>query len=399
MSLFGSWTVTPILAQSGKFWFPEQASNFAPGLDWNYLFIYWTCVVFFVIIIGAMLYFMYRFRRRHEHEVPAKSTTHNNTLEMLWSIIPAFLVVYIFWIGFRGYMDMKTIPEENVFPIEVEASKWKWEFLYDGGKTVVAGQSISDSAWQEARKASGGNLSEMEASVLKGLPEMHIPFESEENAPTVVLTMRSIDVLHSFSVPAFRIKQDVVPGRYTKVWFRPNRKGEFTIQCMEYCGDRHSEMWAKVVVESPEEFEAWISDQRDPFKKVRKRLVAEKGEEGLRDEELIVEVGKDLFYTRGCTQCHDATSSERDPAKLPNKGPGFVGNFGTKVQFQDGTEGVVDEAYLRQSILNPQAKIRRGFTGVSMPMQNLKSSDDKMQDEVGAIVEFIKSLKESDGKE
>lgn len=390
--------LTPILAQSGEFWFPEQASTIAPTLDWNYLFIYWTCVVFFVIIIVAMAYFMVRYRRRHEHEVPEKSATHNNALEMLWSIIPAFLVVYMFWIGFRGFMDMRTMPVEGVFPIDVVAKKWNWEFQYDGGKTIVGGRSIEYDPgqgvndWADARSKADGDRLKMDELMLAGMPEMHVPFDPD-NPVKVVLTMRSLDVLHAFSVPAFRVKQDVVPGRFTKLWFEPTQTGRYFIECMEYCGDKHSEMWGVVVVETPEEFAVWIEDQRDPFKKVRKRMEQERGVGGFTNDQLIVEVGHELFRTRGCATCHSAESENRNPDNPdPGRAPGFKGNFGTKVSFQDGSEGVVDEAFIRQSILTPQAKVRRGFTAITMPPQSLKESTDPMKDEVGAIVAFLKSL-------
>lgn len=361
----------PVLAQGvadgGDFWFPAQRSTFAPKLDWDYYFIYYTCIAFFIVIIGAMVYFMFRYRRRDEHEVPAKSATHNNLLEMTWSVIPAFLVVYMFWIGFLGYVDMRTMPE-GAFPIDVKASKWQWQFFYDNGATMATGEIFDQSGarWTDAKaRTKGGTLAEFEGAVLDGVAEAHVPFDPE-NPQKVVLNMTSVDVLHCFSIPAFRVKQDVVPGRYTKLWFQPTAEGTYTVQCMEYCGLHHSEMYAKIVVESPEKFAQWLEDMRDPYRR-------------LKTEDPTV-VGEDLYRTRGCAQCHNLTAEPK-----ANGGPGFVGSYGKMVEFTDGTSRLMDDQYIRDSIVNPQGQIRKGYSGI-MPNLGLNERD------IHALTMFIKKL-------
>lgn len=370
VNMIASLGLRPILAQGiadgGDFSFPRQGSTIAAKLDWDYYFITWTSLVFFVIIIATMIYFMIRYRRRDEHEVPQKSATHNNTLEMAWSIIPAFLVVYMFWIGFQGYMDMRTMPED-AFKIDVVGQKWRWEFLYDNGKTSVGGEPIDvkGERWKEARTKGEGNLGKFEEAILRGAPEAHVPFDPKR--PTkVVLNMTSMDVLHCFSIPAFRNKQDVVPGRYTKLWFEPTAEGTYTVQCMEYCGLQHSEMFAKVVVESPEKFAVWIEEMRDPYKR-------------LKTTDPVV-VGEDLYTKRGCVQCHNL-----DATPKPNGGPGFVGAFGKEVEFNDGTKRLMDENYIHDSILNPQMQVRKGFSGIMPSFQGLLNERD-----IHAITMFIK---------
>ena len=219
-----------------SFFFPVQNSTFAPTVDALFYLIFWISTFFFVLIMGLMVFFMIKYRRIDGVE-PEQSPGHNTTLELSWSILPALIVLVIFGWGFAGYVDMRTPPEDS-YEINVTASMWSWQFRYPTG-------AISD--------------------------KLHIPV----NTPVKVI-MQSKDVLHSLFVPAFRVKQDVVPGRYTGLWFEAKNPGVFDLFCAEYCGKKHSDMITKVVVHNTDpnstdlnadpNFDTWLADASDPIK-------------------------------------------------------------------------------------------------------------------------------------
>lgn len=188
---------------SDAFWFPEQASNFAPAVDSLYMFIFWVSAFFFAGIVGAMTYFVIKYRRKGKEIVVEPSPSHNTMIEILWSVLPSFLLLYMFWAGAEGYFESR-VPREDAEEIQVRAFRWNWEFTYPDG-------DVSS--------------------------ELHLVY----NRPTK-LVMRSDDVLHSLYIPAFRQKMDVVPGRYTYAYFQPTEAGKFRLACTEYCGDEHSRM-------------------------------------------------------------------------------------------------------------------------------------------------------------
>ncbi len=187
----------------GDYWFPEKASTFAGEVDWLFYFIFWVCVFFFVIIIGVMIGFVVKFRKRPGHEAPIPSPSHNTTLEILWSVLPSFLLVFMFVAGTSGYFKQR-IPPDDAYEIYVEASQFSWAFETEEGDITQ---------------------------------DLHLvvnqPFR---------LKMQSKDVLHSMFVPAFRQKMDVVPGRFAEFWVTPTKEGTFRLYCTEYCGDGHSLM-------------------------------------------------------------------------------------------------------------------------------------------------------------
>jgi cytochrome c oxidase subunit 2 len=189
----------------GGFWLPEQASDAASGVDNLFSFIFWISLFFFALIVILMLVFVVRYRRREGVE-PEPSPSHNTALEVTWTVIPLLLVMVIFAWGFKVYIDMRT-PPANSYEVQVTGQKWKWLFTYPTGHVDE---------------------------------ELHVPVDQP-----VRLVMTSEDVIHSFYVPAFRIKQDVVPGRYSKVWFRATKVGTYQIFCAEYCGTGHSDMLAR----------------------------------------------------------------------------------------------------------------------------------------------------------
>ena len=306
-----------------SFWLPEQASTSAPGIDFVFDFVLWLSVFFFLLIVILMVLFVIRHRAKDPGEM-GPPIHHNNILEFTWTAIPTLLVVFIFWVGFRGFLDLST-PPANAYEIQVTGQQWQWLFTYPTG--YVDG-------------------------------ELHVPVDQP-----VQLVMTSDDVIHSFFIPSFRVKRDVFPGRYSKVWFQAVEPGTYRIFCAEYCGTQHSTMLANCVVHPPGEFEPWLE-------KASNFLDTVTPEEG----------GKMLFSMRGCTQCHNVTEQNKI-------GPGLGGLFGKSRTFQDGTSMVADENYIRQSILEPQAHIVAGFDPV-MPSQQGRLNEQ----ELGALIAYIKTL-------
>jgi cytochrome c oxidase subunit 2 len=322
--------VAPPPHPGGSFWLPVQGSTKAPEVDSLFHFITGISLFFFVLIVGLIVWFLIQYRRRPGIE-PQPSPHHNTVLELSWSILPSLLLVVMFYRGFTSYMDMRT-PPDGAMEINVNAKKWSWLFTYSNG-------------WGE--------------------PELHVP----RDVP-VTLVMTSEDVIHSLFIPAFRVKMDVVPGRYTKLWFNATEVGEFTLFCTEYCGTRHSDMLAKVVVhDSVAEYQQWLEKASDPYT----------DQDG--QPRPLAEVGA-MFYTkRGCIQCLSTDGSAKT-------GPTFKGTFGTTQKMTDGTDVVIDENYVRESILNPMAKVRGGFRPVMPTFQGQLKDQD-----IGAIIAYMKSLK------
>jgi len=319
-----------------SFFFPVQNSTFAPSIDALFYFIFWVSTFFFVLIITLMVAFVIKYRRVEGVE-PASSPGHNTALELSWSILPALIVLVIFGWGFATYVDMRTPPEDS-YEINVTASMWSWQFRYPSG-------AISS--------------------------ELHVPV----NTPVKVI-LQSKDVLHSFFVPAFRIKQDVVPGRYTGAWFEAKTPGTFRLFCAEYCGQKHSDMITKVIVHNTDpastdlndhpNFATWLADASDPIK----------------DNEPLYEGGKRVTEILGCVQCHSNDGSKK-------VGPSFKGTFGTKQKLSTGKTITVDENYIRQSILDPTSQIRSGFD------PKMPSFKGTIKDEwIDAVIAYLKHLKE-----
>ncbi|TWT99868.1 Cytochrome c oxidase subunit 2 precursor [Botrimarina colliarenosi] len=331
----------PLLA---GFWFRDAASTGAADVDWLYFFILWLSVFFFFLITALTVAFVARYYARPGHAAE-HTPHHNNALEAAWSIFPGFLVVAIFYWGFTGYLDLRT-PPENAYEIRVVAKKWNWSFMYPNG--------VVD-------------------------PNLHVPADQP-----VKLVMSSDDVLHSLYIPAFRVKMDVVPGRYSTLWFEATKPNDesydqaidatttgsdengYDLFCTEYCGQGHSAMLAKVIVHKSGTFETWLEDAAkiDPASSP-------------------VELGKDIWKYRGCAQCHSV-----DGAK--GTGPTWKDTYGTE-QATDKGEVTVDENYIRESILNPMAKIRDGYKGV-MPSYQGQLKDA----EIASVIWYIKSLKEGE---
>lgn len=316
-------TAGPAVAQGGGAWLPRQSSTVAAEVDATWALVYWISAFFFVLITFLVVWFVLRFRSREGHRAE-RTATHNTPLEVFWSVIPLAIVVVLFWQGFATYVNMAT-PPQNSYEIQVRAQKWNWEFTYPNGHISA---------------------------------ELHVPIDTP-----VRLVMTSVDVIHSFFVPEFRVKQDVVPGRYSSVWFEATLPGEYDLFCSEYCGKDHSAMLAKVVVHEPGMFETWLAEAADIFK-----------------DRALWEVGELLYNQRGCKQCHSVDGS-------PNTGPTFLGVWGSEHELADGSRVLVDENYVRESMLYPQAKVVAGYEPV-MPTYQGRLKDE----EITAIIEYLKTL-------
>ena len=309
----------------GSFWMPVEASSGAGPVDRIFGFIFWVSVFFFVLIVALMVAFVIRYRRRPGREDAETSPRHNTALELTWTLIPIAIVVFIFVWGFKVYLDLNT-PPANSYEVLVTGQKWKWLFTYPNGHVDE---------------------------------DLHVPLDTP-----IRLVMTSEDVIHGFYIPAFRLKRDVLPGRYVKVWFRAVRAGEYQIYCTQYCGTGHSDMWAKVVVHEPGGFERWLEEASNFLKTMAP-----------------AEAGEKLYRTRGCAQCHSVDGKG-------GTGPTFRALFGHAVPIEGGKTVSADEDYIRESILDPQAKIALGFQPV-MPTFKGRLKDQ----EITAIIEYLKTLK------
>jgi cytochrome c oxidase subunit 2 len=321
--LLAGTSVGPEPGDGSSFWMPPQVSTVAQGVDWLFNFILAISIFFFLLIVVLMVVFVLRYRRR-EGTAAQASPTHNLALELTWTGIPIVLVIIIFFFGFKGYLDMAT-PPANAYQVLVEGQKWNWSFTYPNGYVDA---------------------------------DLHVPV----NRP-VQLVMSSADVIHSLYVPAFRIKMDVVPGRYSKAWFEATEPGEYDLFCAEYCGTSHSDMIAHVVVHPVGEFEKWLEQASDFLETMTP-----------------VDAGRKLFQVRGCQQCHSVDGSAKT-------GPSLLGVFGHEQALADGSTVVADENYIRESILEPQAKVVAGYDPV-MPTYQGRLNDR----EIMAVIEYLKSL-------
>ncbi|MGE0763595.1 MAG: cytochrome c oxidase subunit II [Bdellovibrionales bacterium] len=316
------------VAQASTF-MPVQGTQIAKHVDSLYSFLVWVSFISCVLVIGGFIYFSLKYKRRSNND-KTPYISHNTTLEFLWSFIPFVIFMIVFGWGFYIYKEMRTMPKDGL-EVLVEGQKWNWTFYYKSGK-VSAGELV----------------------VPVGTP--------------VKLVMTSKDVLHSFFIPAFRNKQDVVPGRYTALWFNADKKGDFQVFCTEYCGDQHSAMLARLKVLSREDYEQWL--QNDPYKGMT-----------------MAEVGQKVFAAR-CVACHSLTIESSAAKAVTQIAPGWKGLAGNQRKMADGTSVTADDNYLRESILNPNAKTVAGFAP-AMPT----FAGQLTEQEIMSVIELIKSTK------
>jgi cytochrome c oxidase subunit 2 len=301
--------------------FPDVASNFAGDVDALYFFLVALSVFFTVLIFGGCAYFAVKYRRKHAAEVPPH--LHDSmALEIVWSVIPFFLTMIMFAWGavlfFRAYN-----PPKGAMEMYAVGKQWMWKTQHPEGHREIN--------------------------------ELHVPV-----GRPVKMTMTSEDVIHSFYIPAFRIKKDVVPGAYSTMWFQPTKVGKYHLFCAEYCGNQHSGMIGWVHVMEPADYEAWLA--------------------GIQRGESMAQAGERLFGRLGCASCHKEDNTGRCPT--------LKEVFNKPVLLQNGQRVIVDESYLRESILKPNAKLVAGYQNVEMPtFQGQVSEDGILQ-----IIAYIKSL-------
>lgn len=308
---------------------PPQVSTFAPDIDALYEFTFWVSVFFFVLITGLLVFSLIKWRRKTEDQPAAGDTTHNTPLEVVWTVIPLIIVMIIFAWGWRGSLDM-TVAPPDALTYQVRARKWSWSIQHPNHTEPLLNKIV----------------------VPKGRP--------------VKFISSSEDVLHSFFIPAMRVKRDVLPGRLQMVWFEATHTGIFPFFCAEYCGERHSMMIGEVHVVDAEEFDAGVK-----AKLYQPQI----------DLSAPADVqGKSLFTNKGCGACHSL-----DGSKLAC--PTFKGIWGREEEMIDGQKLVVDEAYFLESVLKPMAKTVKGYVTGQMPVQQVT------EDEARKIMEYAKTLK------
>jgi len=300
--------------------FPEQASNFAGNVDTLFSFILMTTLFFAVLVTVLIIFAAFKFRRRSEKEV-GDDVHGNNVLEVGWTLIPTIIAIGIFAWGAAIYVNYRIAPKDTL-DIFVVGKQWMWKLQQPNGR--------------------------------KEINELHIPLNRN-----VKLIMGSEDVIHDFYVPAFRVKMDVVPGRYNTMWFRPIKTGKYHFFCSQYCGTNHAVMGGWVTVMDPAEYAAWLS-----------------GESG---DVNPAAAGERLFTQFACNTCHIANGTGRAPS--------LNGLFGANVLLADGSTVVADEAYIRESILQPKAKIVAGYQPVMPTFQGLVT-----EEQIGNLTAYIKSL-------
>jgi cytochrome c oxidase subunit II len=305
--------------------FPEQASTMAPRVDQLYFFLLGVSVFFATLILILIIAFAVKYRRRSDDEQP-QPISGNLGLEILWTVVPLSLTLVMFVWGARLFF-ITFYPPTDALEINVVAKQWMWKAQHAEGRSEI--------------------------------DELHIP-----TGRPIKLIMTSQDVIHDFFVPAFRVKNDVLPGRYTTLWFEATKPGAYRLFCSQYCGTQHSGMIGHIIALEPAEFQAWLSGGATVVS--------------------MATAGENLFQKLGCVSCHAQNDTGR--------GPSLVGLLGKTVRLQSGASVTADEDYIRESIINPQAKIVAGYPPIMPTFKGLISEDGIMQ-----IIAYLKSLKREEG--
>ena len=301
--------------------FPQRASSVAGRVDELYLFLVAVAGFFSVLIFTLVLVFAIRYRRRSAEERP-KAILGSLPLELLWTVVPLCLTMVMFGWGTWLYFRNMRVPA-GTMEVYVVGKQWMWKLQHPEGPSEIN--------------------------------ELHVPV----NVP-VRLVMTSEDVIHSFYVPAFRIKQDVLPGRYTSIWFHATRPGKYHLFCAEYCGTQHSGMVGWVHVMSAPEYQQWLT--------------------GSGSAESMAARGQALYERLGCNGCH-----------LPDgqgRGPSLAGLLGRKIVMDGGEAVVADEGYFRESVLNPRARLVAGYQSIMPTFQGQVSEDQLLQ-----LLAYVRSQK------
>ncbi len=315
--------------------FPESASSVAPQVD--ALFYAWTVVsIFFTLLIAVLIiYFMTRYRRRHEDEVgqPERAPIW---LEIGWSAIPLAIALAMFAWGTKVFVEIYRPPSDAVVYYGV-GKQWMWKFQHPEGQREIN--------------------------------TLHVPV-----GQSIQIKLTSEDVIHSFFVPAFRVKQDALPGRYTSVWFRATRPGTYHLFCAEYCGGEHSRMIGSVVVLEPHDYESWLAG-------------------GPAGQSMTLS-GAELFQQLACQTCHGEDGSGAGMTGMAPRAPRLAGLYNSQVALADGRKVVADESYIRESILNPMVKVTAGWQPIMPTFQGQITEEQLTQ-----LISYIRSLSGEAGAE
>ena len=300
---------------------PESASTMSGDVDALYFYLCGVTIFFTLLIAGVIIFFVIRYRRRNAFEIP-RPIEGSMKLETLWSVIPLLIAMSFFvWGASLFYRQYR--PPANALEVYVVGKQWMWKFQHATGQREIN--------------------------------ELHVPVGRK-----IRLIMATEDVIHDVFVPAFRIKADVVPGRYTTEWFEATKPGRYHFFCAEYCDMNHSGMGGFVVVMEPTDFENWLSGNANQMSPAA--------------------AGQQMFESLGCASCHGANAEG-------GRGPALLGVYGSNVALNNGQTVRADEAYVRESIMNPQAKIVTGFGPIMPSFQGQLSEEQLLQ-----LVAFVKSL-------
>ncbi len=310
--------------------FPEQASSYAFQVDLLYWVLIALSALFAIPIAGLIVFLSIKYRAgKNVDRTNPPETDHR--LEAAWIVIPLGLAMAVFvWSTFL-YLELTTAPA-NAMQVYVVGKQWMWKFQHPTGQREIN--------------------------------ELHIPV-----GQPIKMILTSQDVIHDVYIPAFRVKMDAIPGRYTDMWFLPTKTGEYYLHCAEYCGAQHALMGGRVIVMEPADYQAWLSNPRAGSEGV-----------GQTDEPAsLAAAGEQLFTSLGCSGCHNPAGG--------GAGPSLVGIFGETERLEDGSTVVVDEDYIQQSILQPQAAIVAGYPPI-MPSYEGQVTDEQL----AQLVEYIRSL-------
>ena len=303
---------------------PESASTVSGKVEALYFYLCGITVFFTLLISGVLVFFVIKYRRRNPFEIP-RPIAGSHKLEAVWSVIPFIIAMSIFAWGAQIYFQ-NSRPPKNANEVYVVGKQWMWKIQHSTGQREIN--------------------------------ELHVPAGRK-----IKLIMTSEDTIHDFFIPAFRIKADVLPGKYTTQWFEATKPGTYHLFCAEYCGMNHSGMIGSVIVMQPTDFDNWLS--------------------GNASQQSPAVAGQQLFQSLGCVSCHGANGEG-------GRGPALVGLFGSRVFLTNNQTLTADEAYIRESIENPSAKVVSGFNPIMPTFQGQVTPEQLIQ-----IMSFIKSLQVS----
>ncbi len=317
---------------------PQQASSFAVEVDAIY-FVLWALTIFFSLaVMAVMLGLAYRYRRGSN--VDRSRPVHADLrVELLWTGIPLLLGLAVFAWSAKLYARTR-IPPPDAMQIYVIGKRWMWQVQHSNG--------VRENA------------------------ELHLPV-----GKNVLLTMISQDVIHSFFVPAFRVKHDVLPGAYTRLWFRPTRVGKYRLFCSQYCGTQHSQMDGWVTVMEPDDFERWLANE---------------GEKTATTQMNMVDAGKAIYDRMACGSCHATRDAETSAPR--QRGGSLYGLYGSLVKLKGGGTVRADEDYLRESIMRPNARIVEGYWPIMPSYEGQLTEEQTLQ-----VIAYLKSLGSAGGEE